>query len=568
MTRPSSITLKKFQSFDVEGAQLEGISRVNILLGPNNVGKSKILRAVERCLAPKEGKRYSIDYANQYYEIEVKRVINEKDLQRYFQRGVSGGIIPFGEHWESFGKNLLNTEVTIQLNKNKRETIEVIPKWDEKVSTRGYNVENIATKYFNQDNNGKISSFGFDHSNSIFVLSERDIKKEPASLDSEIQPDGSGATNIIRRYFTATGFDREILENIVNDLNKIVSPDYYFEEISARQIEDEDVWEIYLKEKGAGFVALSQCGSGLKTIIIILAQFHIGKIINNKEETLLLFEELENSLHPKTQRRLLNYIDNMANESSTIFISTHSPVALDLFQGKGNVSFFEVYKNDSNSTSVRKVQGFLDKAGVLDALDVRASEAMQTNFGIWVEGPSDRIYLRKWIDLLSNGVLKEKEHYVIMFYGGKLLSHLTLDENNHVYELINLLRINKNCALLIDSDRSSPKSRINLTKKRISSEARSYAKIVWTTQGREIENYISGAFWSSNFNVTVAETDQFERIFEKLKGKKTSEGRIINTKMDIAKFVDLHAGEDDFRLNWKNKTKEIIRAIMKSNGME
>ncbi len=60
-----------------------------------------------------------------------------------------------------------------------------------------------------------------------------------------------------------------------------------------------------------------------------------------------------------------------------------------------------------------------------------------------------------------------------MFYGGRLLAHLSMDRDasdkteDEAAELIQLLRINQHSAILIDSDRKSSNAPINTTKLRI-----------------------------------------------------------------------------------------------------
>ena len=46
---------------------------------------------------------------------------------------------------------------------------------------------------------------------------------------------------------------------------------------------------------------------------------------------------------------------------------------------------------------------------------------LQANCVVWVEGPSDRIYLKHWIEAVTSELI-EGLHYSIMFYGGRLLS--------------------------------------------------------------------------------------------------------------------------------------------------
>jgi hypothetical protein len=113
---------------------------------------------------------------------------------------------------------------------------------------------------------------------------------------------------------------------------------------------------------------------------------------------------------------------------------------------------------------------------------------LQTNFIVWVEGPSDRIYLLRWLRAKAPELV-EGIHFSVMFYGGRLLSHLSADETM-VAEFINLRRLNQHMAILIDSDRRIVGAPINATKRRIKAEFEKGGNLAWITAGREIENYI------------------------------------------------------------------------------
>src|SRR5438094_9646640 len=105
---------------------------------------------------------------------------------------------------------------------------------------------------------------------------------------------------------------------------------------------------------------------------------------------------------------------------------------------------------------------------VLNDLGIRAADVLQANFVVWIEGPSDRIYLNRWIGLMAPELV-EGVDYSIMFYGGRLLFHLSLlrDELGLCAdELIKLLRINQNSSSVIDSDRTRGQAEINETKTR------------------------------------------------------------------------------------------------------
>ena len=85
--------------------------------------------------------------------------------------------------------------------------------------------------------------------------------------------------------------------------------------------------------------------------------------------------------------------------------------------------------------------------------------------------------------------LVEGLHYSVMFYGGRLLSHLTAKDHT-VTEFIALQRLNQNMAIVIDSDRKKKGEKINDTKQRIRKEFENKGYFVWVTEGKEIENYL------------------------------------------------------------------------------
>jgi predicted ATP-dependent endonuclease of OLD family len=227
----------------------------------------------------------------------------------------------------------------------------------------------------------------------------------------------------------------------------------------------------------------------LRLVPIIKTKIHPSKLIFS-------IEEPENNLHPALLRRLLTYLAAKREELGfTLFLTTHSPICID-WSSKRNDSQIIHVKHDGKSATSHPAINYLQGRDILDDLDIRASDILQANGVIWVEGPSDRIYLRRWIELVSNGELKEGVHYTIMFYGGRLLSHLDALPLEESEELISLLRINRNAAVVIDSDRQpkkvgkhKPRMNLNKTKIRVRDEIEAIGGFAWITEGREIENY-------------------------------------------------------------------------------
>ena len=72
-----------------------------------------------------------------------------------------------------------------------------------------------------------------------------------------------------------------------------------------------------------------------------------------------------------------------------------------------------------------------EKSIICNDLGYKASDLLQTNSIIWVEGPSDRIYINFWLNEIDDSLV-EGVHYSIMFYGGRLFSHLTADDYDDI----------------------------------------------------------------------------------------------------------------------------------------
>lgn len=574
MNRLESLRIKNYKHIGDSYIGFDKLENLNILVGQNNIGKSTLLQSIEMLISEDVTNReLSTDTM-----LEFGFCPTETEIKNVFREDMSGGEI--GINHFTFGAKYINEYISFEYQPIKaigkeQITLSNIPGIPQTQITSYKRIDNfnyLANNYLNN----KIRRLKL-----IKLSADRNLVPEIQNSNRTVSEDGTGATNLLRQYLNVANLPNEVVENdILNALNQIMKPETHFERIMCQEIETTDgpnsKWEVQLVNEN-GKIPISNSGSGLKTILLVLIKLFLEtrETTNYNFEPLLtntvfIFEELENNLHPAIQRNLFEFLYQWAKENnSQIFLTTHSTVPINMFSGRDNVTLTHI-KKENNQIITNSALSFIENEYILMSLGVRASDILQSNAVIWVEGPSDRIYINKWIELYSKGTLKENIHYQILFYGGRLLSHLTgkVDESN---ELIQLFRANLHSIIVIDSDKTDSKKRINQTKLRIKKEFMQNQAIVWITQGKEIENYLSRNIFNKVYKVNK-QIGQYEKIDDFLNenSRKKNIGKyyVTNKASESISIAKEMTREDINILDLETQISTIVKQIKIWNGIQ
>ena len=187
--------------------------------------------------------------------------------------------------------------------------------------------------------------------------------------------------------------------------------------------------------------AIFELGDGLQQIIIMT----LPMMLHRDKNLLLFIEEPENYLHPGFQRLLIEALltEPCTSGSRQVFVATHSHQFLDITLTKSDVSIFALRKDvapvqERQWTPIVRIfpTSNADRP-LLRELGVCNSSVMLTNCTVWVEGPSDRMYISHFLQLLQSHrqsvaaqrkhpapiALSEDLHWSFVEYGGSNITH-------------------------------------------------------------------------------------------------------------------------------------------------
>ncbi|PZR04536.1 MAG: hypothetical protein DI539_25475 [Flavobacterium psychrophilum] len=515
-------------------------NRINIIVGSNNSGKSRFMRYLMSLKlfygvhdldeVNNQIKEYNslVELVNSQIDAASNRLnnrpyhtlVNGRDQQREFVEKLQKNRLGLLD-----GGKLLSLYSVVKSNNNKFAGLEDI-NVDEKIidykkinenTTRIYNekikryyIPTLRTAHSLFNDSKKIENDVYlDTLNEYYKLNEIDVEVFTGLHLYKNVLNTRNSIKAVRKSFE--NFENFISKNFFGGKQVDIVAKFDKDKNSSG-VNNSEVISIHIDgEKDSR--DLSQLGDGIQAILILMY-----KIFTAEDTGIIFIDEPELNLHPGMQRLFLEQIysnQDLTKKNLTYIISTHSNHFLDLTLEKKDVSIYTFTQKNQNEESKEKefVIRNVNRGDntILKHLGVNNSSVFLANCSLWVEGVSDRNYIKAFLKSYLKYIvknekdkykcLKEDIDYVFFEYAGSNIAHYMFEEDiseseeERVRNEINALALSNKIFLLADSDNVDGRTKKGKRLKELEENKKPnfIPKII--REVREIENLLTNEVW-------------------------------------------------------------------------
>ncbi len=513
----AGIELRNFRSIGDKPVALNPLNGCNILVGQNNAGKSNVLRAIKKISDrfQKGGENVPLE------DLEF----HNRDIQK-----------PFGF------KLFFETDKSLSSDVDLAKVADTDKYW--------------FTFSWGKGSPPRFIPVGF------YIPEFRQI-----THGSEYRYDGQNLVSHLAQYHTpiiGKDMDQEKFEKIQDLVRKLLHlPDARIEFAREEPSSPTLMPTITLIVNNNGLrLPLSYYGTGVHELIIMITA------VLSKEQVICCIEEPEIHLHPRLQRALIEAL--VAETSNQYFITTHSPTLLNSLATITKVSLFHLKIQEDET-----VGGLIDTglAGIqaIKDLGLKPSDLLQANSIIWVEGPSDRVYIQRWLELFAPGLCEGRD-YIFMCYSQ--MQRLSIEADAFINGRVNVLKLNPNAIVVGDSDKGKEDDMVSEAKKEMVRQCEDNGGIGWITSGREIENYLSPRtivsackeLRNANIEISFGRYEDFEKVIDAaLQSQGAKPLQYGDHKLDYSRKFAEHISKEDIGEELKEQLSLVVEKISEWN---
>lgn len=497
---------------------LNNLKKVNIFVGENNSGKSRLLRNIINGKEVKVfseienpdnknsfdlSKRNMLNNINEYNSYGVNKILfpnyfNDLDDSNYYCE-----VSDFFQHMNYDTSNMNQNQKSYYSNAkgNLKNMYEFLSRKENTLSSKTINDYSVTyipilrgiecfDNYYQLNKNDVFDSIMINEN-------QRKSLEEYKSNAKHIYENKISEVYSmdLRKIFTAENLFDEITKkllgeekerNFIRDFENFISKEFYDNE-GFTIIPQIDKGYINVKIGSCPDRALHHLGDGIKQLITIFYKLFEKR----NEEALFFIEEPEINLHPGYQRQFMKIIqENDLFSKHQFFITTHSNHLIDNCLNYDNISIYKFVNIEKSNNKFQVLNTNNGDIDILNLLGVYNSSVFLANCTIWVEGISDKILISKYMEVYLKSMndisYKEDINYSFVEYDGNNIDHWCFSDSKEP-STINASGITNRSFIICDNDDDGKQERKQKLKKVFG------RKNYYELKVREIENTISRA---------------------------------------------------------------------------
>ncbi|MEA2581101.1 MAG: hypothetical protein QOE83_1993 [Actinomycetota bacterium] len=363
-----SVTLGGFQSYwDPQTVMFD--SRVTLIAGKNDVGKSALLRGMRVVADPVQGAREDFRVVFQWLlSPDTAQAMWPDDVTPEHRRSFEGGLQIRGTYVSSgIGPRGVSAASLSEIELIESSSLATMATGQFQWESGPFSGTNLAINELVSVLNGLAGNIAY--------LAPRRIQPGPrgANAAALLTPTGENLTEVVLHLQTnepLTGF------SALRDFLADAFPQVAGVSVSMGEI-GQNVGELHVIYRGAPdtLIPLSQCGTGVEQMLALGAG-----ILTNREPRPFLIDEPQAYLHPHAERSLQSFL--ASHSEHQYIIATHSAFFLNAYS---LAQTRMITMNNGRSVAALPASA----GGVLEELGLTPADLWLAVGVLWVEGPSD-----------------------------------------------------------------------------------------------------------------------------------------------------------------------------------
>lgn len=445
---------------------LGSFSKTNIFIGENNSGKSRFLRFL---------------FNNDYYAISTENIENlyvnlkKKNfpLKAYYEN--ANALSKFNSiynetknehsHYSNVGNSFFSAlnSLSYLVKQEQKFYFPIIRGVKDYKSILDSKLKNFSKSTVSIQNKDAINHYISLLNLEKDGLESFDIYREIIVHEYFSQYNRNSSLNIITggnlyRKIKSMLLGKEKERCLISEFQIFLQQNFFYDYGNVQLIPNESENVLYVKI-GNDERPIYDWGDGTQQLIILLFSLFIRK---DEKDNIFFIEEPEMYLHPGILRKFIEVINSDVFPNHQYFITTHSNIILDTSADSDvNMSIFKFKKTKDSSQNPQFTIEQCNNGDVslLNELGVRNSSVFLSNCSIWVEGITDRLYLKHYLKLYfekhkTTNLHRENIDYTFIEYGGNNIVHFNYDTQN-ADDSINAKYINNRIFLIADNDNTA-----------------------------------------------------------------------------------------------------------------